>query len=101
MSADTFAVLVILITAFVTLFTRLVGTELMHFVPLTPRLRAALRSMAVSVLVAIVASNLAAGGLREISAVALAVLVTLLSGNHILAIAAAVVLGASWTSLLG
>lgn len=101
MIVESVALFVIVLTALVTFLTRLVGTELMLFIPLTPRLEAILRSMSVSVLVAIVASNLAAGGIREISATALAVLITLFGGHQLLSILAAMALGAAWTGWLG
>lgn len=74
--------------------TRAGGAALMSFFRLTPRLEVFLKSLAISVLAAIVASALARGGLRDAAAVAMAALVLLLCRNQIAAIAAGVALAA-------
>lgn len=71
--------------------TRIAGSELMSLVPMTPRLEAALKSMATSVLLAIVVSEILRGGFREGAAVAAAIAAMLVFRHPMLAMIAGMV----------
>ena len=98
MSAETAAWLTIFMMALAIYGTRVAGVELMALFPMTPRLEAFLKSMALSVLVAIVTTALARGGLRESAAVLAAAIVIMISKSAFAAISAGLLVAAaiSW-----
>lgn len=75
---------------------RTVGFILMGWVPITPRVEAALRAMPLAVMVGIVTPAVTAGRLPEIVAVAVVVLVVRLTGRDV----AAAVAGAATVGLM-
>ncbi len=79
--------------------TRIAGSELMSRISMTARLEAILRSMAGSVLVAIVVTECARGGVRESVAVLAAVAMMLVSRNAYVAMTAGVIAAAALSFL--
>lgn len=100
MGADFAVYLTIGLMALIVQVTRIAGAEFMTAVSVTPRIRAFLKSMAMSVLVAIVASQVARGGLREGAAVLLAIAVMYFWKNMFGAIIAAVLFAAAWSQIV-
>lgn len=86
----------IVLLAAVTLVTRLAGAELLRKVAMTGRLKAFLDSLALAVLVALVASFLAQHGSREATAVALACALMALTRSAILAMIGGMAVAAMW-----
>lgn len=80
--------------------TRAFGPVLMTRVPLSPRVTRFLDGLAISVIVAIVATMLAKAGLREAAAAACAVLVMATTRSIFWAMATGVALAAGWTHFL-
>lgn len=101
MDAELWRYLAILSVAVVLYGTRIVGAEMMAFCPMTPRIEAVLKAMANAVLIAIVASELAHGGMRESVAVLSAVLAMLLFRNALVAMSAGALSAATYGWLLG
>lgn len=101
MDASAFGYGAIVLMALVVYATRIAGSELMSHIAMTPRIEAMLKTMASSVLVAIVVSECARGGLREGLAVAAAALVMLVSRSAYGAMAAGVATAAAYTALMG
>ncbi len=100
MSAEATAYLTIFLMAAVTYGTRILGAELMSFIRITPRIEAFLKSMAISVMVAIVASAVAQGGFRENTATLVAVAVMAVTRSAIAAVTAAMATAAAWSWLI-
>lgn len=100
MGADASAYLTIIIIAAIVFFNRVIGAELMGFFTMTPRLEAFLKSMALSVFVAIVASAVASNGLRESAAVIVAAIVMVLTKSAIGSMVAGVIAAAAWAGML-
>ncbi|WP_425406185.1 AzlD family protein [Hwanghaeella sp.] len=80
--------------------TRALGPVAMTFVPLSPRVTRFLDGLAISVIVAIVATMLAKAGLREVVAAAAAVAVMVTVRNVFWALSAGVLLAAGWTHFI-
>lgn len=100
MDANSSAYLTIVLIAGIVFTTRILGAELMLMFSLTPRLEAFLKSMALSVFVAIVASAAASHGLRESLAVLITAGVMYFSKSSITAMVAGVMAAAAWTGIL-
>lgn len=90
------ALLAIAVMGLVTLATRVGGASLMRYVPLTPAVEGFLASLSSSVIVALIVTVLARGGLRELAAVACAVAIMWLARSPALAMAAGVTAAAVW-----
>lgn len=77
---------------------RMAGFTLMRFVPLTPRVEAALRATPLAVMSGIVALALASGGLAEGLALGVVVTVTWITGRDVTAalVGVAVVAALRW-----
>ena len=80
--------------------TRALGPVAMRLVPLSPRITRFLDGLAMSVIVAIVATMLAKAGLRELVAAGVAVLVMVTARSIFWAMCAGVLLAAGWTRFL-
>ncbi|WP_340150548.1 AzlD domain-containing protein [uncultured Sneathiella sp.] len=91
MDASLYGYLMIGLMGAVVYFTRVAGSELMSLFEMTPRLEAVLKSMASSVLVAIVISECAKGSFRTIVSVAVAMIVMFLLKRSLIAISAGVI----------
>lgn len=89
----------ILVMAAVTLFTRLLGPEIMLRVAPSPAVERFLEGLATAVLAGIVASFLAQNGLREAAAVAIAVVVMLIGRSAALAMLVGMLVAAVWSNL--
>lgn len=89
----------ILLMALVVYATRVAGAELMTMIRITPRIEAFLKSMATSVLVAIVAAEMARGSLRESAAILGAAAVMLLTRKPMAAISAGVAIAAVYSGI--
>ncbi len=100
MDASTFGYGTIALMALVVYATRVAGSELMSYVAMTPRIEAMLKTMASSVLVAIVVSECARGGLRESVAVLAAICAMLVFRNAYAAMTAGVATAAAFTLLM-
>ena len=90
----------IVLIASVTLASCLAGSFLMSHVNASARIERFLDGLSVAVIAALVASILAQNGLREATAVALAVLVMLRSANATWAMIAGMAVAALWTHFL-
>lgn len=101
MDANTSAYLTIIFIAAIVFLNRVLGAELMGFFPMTPRLEAFLKSMALSVFVAIVASAVASNGLRESAAVIVAAVVMIFTKSALGAMVAGVIAAAAWSGMMG
>lgn len=99
MSAEATAYLTIFLMAAVTYGTRIVGAELMTFFRITPRIEVLLKSMAISVMVAIVASAIAQSGFRENTATLVAAAVMATTRSSIGAVTAGMLVAAAWSWL--
>ena len=99
MDASALSTGTIVLMALTVYVTRIAGSELMSRFAMTPRLEAMLKTMAASVLVAIVVSECASGGLRDSLAVGAAALVMLVTRNAYAAMTAAVAAAASLSFL--
>ncbi|MFO7308077.1 MAG: AzlD domain-containing protein [Pseudomonadota bacterium] len=86
----TTAFLAIALMAAVTFLTRIGGVDIMSFVPITPRIEAFLRHLAVSVIVALVVPAAVKGGPTAVLAVATAGLVMVLTRSAVGAMLAGV-----------
>lgn len=89
--------LVVPVVALIVFATRSLGPVLMTVVPLSPRVTRFLDGLAISVIVAIVATMLAKAGPREAAAAAAAVAVMLTLRSIFWAMLAGVGLAAGWT----
>lgn len=96
MSAEATAYLTIFLMAAVTYGVRIAGAEIMTLFRITPRIEAFLKSMAVSVMVAIVASAVAQSGFRENTATLVAAAVMAVTRSSFAAMTAAMVTAAAW-----
>lgn len=101
MAAEPSIYLVIAIMAVVTLFTRLIGPEIMLWVPPSPAVERFLQALSTSVIAALVVSYLMRGGIREALAVAVAGLIVLRLGNPVIAMFAGMIVAAVWARLAG
>lgn len=97
MSAEATAYLTIFLMAAVTYGVRIAGAEIMTLFRITPRIEAFLKSMAVSVMVAIVASAVAQSGFRENTATLVAAGVMAATRSSIAAMTAAMLTAAAWS----
>ncbi|MEM1286366.1 MAG: AzlD domain-containing protein [Pseudomonadota bacterium] len=95
------AYLAIGLMALVTLGTRIGGAYVMRFVPLSARVERFLEAMSSSVLAAIVVTFVARGSLRELSAVAVAILVMVAIRSPVWAMIAAMAFAGGWSMLAG
>lgn len=86
----------IVLLALITLVTRVAGAELLRKVAMTGRLKAFLDTLALAVLVALVASFLAQHGSREAAAVAVACALMMLTRSPILAMVGGMATAALW-----
>jgi uncharacterized membrane protein len=85
MAADATLLPLVLALAMVSFACRAGGYLLMRYVPLTPRLGAALRATPIAVMIGIVAPVAASGRLPELVALAVILLVTRVAGNDVVA----------------
>ncbi|MBL4892745.1 MAG: AzlD domain-containing protein [Rhizobiaceae bacterium] len=99
MDADIYIYLVIISMGIMVYATRIAGSELMSMFQITPRIEAILKSMAMSVLVAIVVSECMRGGLRECTAVLFAVVAMLVFKNSLIAMAIGIITAAAYSFL--
>lgn len=99
MDADLYIYLVIVTIGIMVYATRIAGSELMSMFQMTPRIEAILKSMATSVLVAIVVTECMRGGLRESTAVTFAVIAMLFSKNSLVAMAIGIMTAAAFSYL--
>lgn len=99
MAVETQVLLAILLMTVVTYATRAGGIFLMAYVPLTPRMEAFLKALAVSVLISIVVPATLKAGPRGIAAVAVAVAVMLATRSAIGAMLAGTATAALWRLL--
>jgi len=76
------------------------GFAIMRHVRITPKVELVLEKMSVSVLVAIVASSVFAGGSRTAAAVTIGVVAMLITRNPIVAMLVGIAVGAVWSGLL-
>ena len=97
MDASAFGYGATALMALVVYATRIAGAELMTIVAMTPRIEAMLKTMAASVLVAIVVSECARGGVRESLAVLAAICTMLAFRNAYAAMSAGVAAAAAYT----
>jgi uncharacterized membrane protein len=97
MDDDVMAYFTIFLMAVVVGLTRISGAEAMSFVRISPRVETALNSMATSVLVALVASEVFRGDIRTVTVIAAAVVVVLLSRSSMIAMIIATAVAALWT----
>lgn len=100
MDANAFGLAAIALMALVVYGTRIAGSELMRFVSMTPQIEAMLKTMASSVLVAIVVSECARGGVRASAAVAVAALAMVLVRSSYAAMAAGVATAAAYSFVM-
>ena len=93
--------LAVLVLAVASYACRAGGFLLMRFVPITPRIEAALRAVPLAVMVGIVTPSAASGRVPELAALAAVAIVMKRSGNELLAALAglAVVAGGRWAGL--
>ena len=87
----------VLVMAATVLALRYAGFSLMRHVPITPAVERFLERMSVSVLVAIVASALAAGGPRTAFAVTTGIAMMLVTRSPVAAMLTGVAAGAAWS----
>lgn len=99
MNADWQIWLAIVIATVVTFGTRIVGPLIMLRVPLGPRVLRFLDSLSMSVIVAVIASYIARGSMREAVAVASAAVTIIIIKKTWVAIIVAVVVAAMWTRM--
>lgn len=99
MDAEATAYLTIFLMVAITYGTRIAGAELMTLFRITPRIEAFLKSMAVSVMVAIVATAVAQSGFRENTATLVAAAVMAVTRSSFAAMTAAMAVAAAWSWL--
>lgn len=92
--------LIVPLVAGIVFATRALGPVLMTKVSFSPRVTRFLDGLAISVIVAMVATALAKAGLREAAAVALAAGVMLTTRNVFWAMTAGIALAAGWSYFL-
>ncbi len=92
--------LIVPLVAAIVFATRALGPVLMTRISLSPRMTRFLDGLAISVIVAMVATALAKAGLREAAAVALAVTVMLTARSVFWAMVAGIALAAAWSHFL-
>ncbi len=97
MGANTSIYVAISLMALFVYGTRIAGTELMTMFRMTPKVEAVLKAMATSVLIAIVASEVTSGGLRQSVAILVTAITMALSKNSLAAMTAGVAVAASYT----
>lgn len=97
---EAFAWLAILTMAATVFALRYSGFAIMRHVRITPKVEVFLEKMSLSVLVAIVASSVFAGGSRTAAAVAIGVVAMVLTRSPIVAMLVGIAAGAIWTGLL-
>ena len=97
MDANILGFLVIALMGVVIYATRIAGSEVMSLFDMTPRLEAILKSMASSVLVAIVVSECVRGNLRVGAAIAVASITMLVFRNPLVAMSAGMICAAAFT----
>lgn len=101
MSAEAASWLAIALATVVTFATRFLGPVLMTRIPSSTRLLRFLDHLSLSVIVAMIASFLAKGSLREATAVAVGAAVMMLFRKAWLSMVCAVAVAALWTGLSG
>ena len=92
--------LIVPLVAAIVYATRALGPVLMTRISLSPRMTRFLDGLAISVIVAMVATALAKAGLREAAAVALAATVMLTARSVFWAMVAGISLAAAWSHFL-
>lgn len=88
MSLEPSTAALIVVMALAAAACRFAGFAFMRFVPLTPRLEAALAAMPLAVMLAIVLPPAMRGGLPEIAGIAATVVAVALRGNEVVAVVA-------------
>ncbi|WP_300012290.1 AzlD domain-containing protein [uncultured Roseobacter sp.] len=96
---DQLAWLAIIVIASTVFALRYSGFALMKRVQITPKLELFLEKMSVSVLVAIVASSFATGGIRTITAVVIGLSVMMIWRSPIVAMLVGIAVAAIWTGV--
>lgn len=99
MTNEALAWLAILTMAATVFALRYSGFAIMRYVRITPRVELFLEKMSVSVLVAIVASSILAGGSRTAAAVTIGVVAMLVTRNPIVAMIVGIAVGAVWNGI--
>lgn len=100
MDANAHIYLVIVSMGITVYATRIAGSELMSLFQMTPRLEVVLKSMATSVLVAIVVSECMRGSLRESTAVIFAIVAMVVFKNSLIAMAIGILTAAAFSFLV-
>ncbi len=90
----------ILVVTVATLFTRLVGPEIMLRVKLTPARTRFLEALSTSVIAAILAGFLARGSLREAVALGIGALVMVVTRNAMAAMFVCIAAAATWSAFI-
>ncbi len=88
MSRDASGALIILVMTIAAAACRLVGYAFMRFIPITPRLEAALAAIPLAVMIGIIGPPMLKGGLPEIAGLIATMIAVRLGGNDLLAITA-------------
>lgn len=88
MSFDTKGMLVIGVMTIAAAACRLAGYGFMRFIPITPRLEAALRAIPIAVMIGIIGPPILKGGVPEIAGLIATMMAVRLGGNDLVAITA-------------
>lgn len=88
MSQDAPATIIILVMTMAAAACRLIGFAFMRFIPITPRLEAALRAIPLAVMIGIIGPPMLHGGWPEFAGLVATMTAVRLGGNDLLAITA-------------
>ena len=88
MILDPYTFEVILVMTAAAAICRLAGFQFMRFIPITPRLEAALKAIPLAVMIGIIGPPVLRGGLPEIVGLAVTVVAVRLRGNDLIALVA-------------
>ncbi len=88
MMLDPYTIEVILVMTAAAAICRLAGFQFMRFIPITPRLEAALKAIPLAVMIGIIGPPVLRGGLPEIVGLAATVVAVRLRGNDLIALVA-------------
>ena len=99
MTNEALAWLAILTMAATVFALRFSGFAIMRHVRITPKVEVFLEKMSVSVLIAIVASSVFAGGSRTAAAVVIGIVAMVVTRNPIVAMLVGIAIGAVWSGL--
>ena len=99
MTADQAPWVAILIVAVVTFFSRAAGPIVMKHIEISAKVERFLNAMSLSVVAALVASLLAQGGVRELTAVGIAIALMVRTRSAIWAMVAGIGAAALWSAV--